>query len=77
MGDEVTFQHQVSDTVAQTGVKILKDGLFAGWIRKGQLTIISGLLVEQPALRGVVVGRRTHEWAQGGGTNYSGQIDIL
>jgi len=50
--------------------------MFAGWIRRIDLAIVSSLLADNASLHRVVTFIEEKPWVAGGGMNYAGTLSI-
>jgi hypothetical protein len=62
IGDIVTFEERVSDTINEPVIAILEQGIFTGWIRRSNLDTMHARLLLDSSLRGTIVYCETRFW---------------
>ncbi|MCJ1486281.1 hypothetical protein MMC06_006458 [Schaereria dolodes] len=73
--DQVSLKLLQSDTIDEIGVAMVKDGLFLGWIRKGEIAGEAGAMA-LAGRKGFVRSVESFWWNQGGGQCYRGYVTL-
>jgi hypothetical protein len=74
--DFVEFDVRHSDTTNTKGIVLVVAGVFMGWIRKEEITMIRPRIEAGEKLAGKLSHIREYHWAFGKGMCYKGQLTL-